>query len=54
MPTIEFRFDICGSDGLPHTFIVMDNGAGDKHIYGFGPADGEWKNRDTCTSSLIR
>ena len=41
MPTIEFRIDVLGRDGIPHSFITMDNGAGDKRNYGFGPADGE-------------
>jgi len=37
MPTIEFRIDVFGTDGIPHSFIKVDNGAGDVHIYGFGP-----------------
>ncbi|MEW6620491.1 MAG: hypothetical protein AB1422_14340 [bacterium] len=39
MPTIEFRIDVLGTDGIPHSFIFIDNGAGDKRNYGFGPKE---------------
>ncbi|MBF0329930.1 MAG: hypothetical protein HQL10_12290, partial [Nitrospirae bacterium] len=37
MPTIEFRSDIVG---VPHSFIILDNGNGDRRGYGFGPQEG--------------
>ena len=35
MPTIEIRVDV---SGMPHSFIVIDNGAGFVQGYGFAPA----------------
>jgi len=37
MPTIEIRVDTCGTDGLPHTFIVIEHQNGETKGYGFGP-----------------
>lgn len=34
-PTIEFRLD---TKGTPHTYVVLDNGAGVRQMYGYGPA----------------
>ncbi|MCX7178266.1 MAG: hypothetical protein NTX56_05630, partial [Proteobacteria bacterium] len=38
MPSVEIRIDTGGDDGIPHTFLVIDNGAGFVQAYGFGPA----------------
>jgi hypothetical protein len=35
MPSIEYRMDVTG---IPHTYIVINNGAGVKQMYGFAPA----------------
>ena len=35
MPTIEYRMD---TTGIPHTYIVMNNGSGVTQMYGFAPA----------------
>ena len=35
MPTIEYRMD---TTGIPHTYIVVNNGAGTQQMYGFAPA----------------
>ena len=35
MPTIEYRMD---TTGIPHTYVVMTNGAGVQQMYGFAPA----------------
>ncbi len=35
MPTIEFRVDVTG---VPHSFIIIDNGAGFVQGYGFAPS----------------
>ena len=36
MPTIEFRVDVTG---MPHSFIVMDNGGGVVQGFGFAPKE---------------
>jgi hypothetical protein len=35
MPTIEYRLDVTG---VPHTFVVINNGSGVEQQYGFAPA----------------
>jgi hypothetical protein len=35
MATIEYRMDVTG---IPHTYIVINNGAGVEQMYGFAPA----------------
>ena len=35
MPTIEFRVDV---SGVPHSFVIIDNGSGVEQGYGFAPA----------------
>jgi hypothetical protein len=35
MPTVEFRMDV---SGIPHTYIIVNNGAGATQMYGFAPA----------------
>ena len=37
MPTIEFRIDVTG---IPHSFVILNNGAGFENGYGFAPAEG--------------
>jgi Ca2+-binding RTX toxin-like protein len=37
MPTIEYRMDVTG---IPHTYVVLDNGSGHAQMYGFAPAAG--------------
>jgi hypothetical protein len=34
-PTVEFRLDVAG---IPHIYIVINNGAGIEQMYGFAPA----------------
>jgi hypothetical protein len=34
-PTIEFRLDTLG---MPHTYVVINNGSGNLQMYGFAPA----------------
>jgi hypothetical protein len=35
MATIEYRID---ASGVPHTYVVINNGGGITQMYGFGPA----------------
>lgn len=35
MPTVEFRMDV---QGIPHSYIVIDNGSQNEQMYGFAPA----------------
>ncbi|MEI7431786.1 MAG: hemolysin, partial [Betaproteobacteria bacterium] len=37
MPTVEFRIDV---SGIPHSFVILNNGAGFESGYGFAPAEG--------------
>ena len=43
MPSVEIRVDTGGANGIPHTFMVIDNGAGFVQAYGFAPVQtGLW------------
>ena len=45
MPTYEIRVDVGGSNLLPHTFIVLDDGNGNTEAWGFEPhPSGLWNS----------